>query len=190
MRKVKISLTLCKYLLTKLFVILIVNYLFVEGPDTISSCGKLTLSGFQSFGGGGRQLNFNWSLVSPTSGFGADDINSILNALSPNDDRIHIPGTILTADKTYKFRLAVANFLNPASFQTVTHSVVKAAEPVPELTLSSSTDLDQTPALVYVSEDLYIKAQAVVSVFNLVSAILYYYNCNYHHSYYITTPCH
>ena len=166
MRKVKISLTLCQYLLTKLFVILIFNYLFVEGPDTISSCGNLTLSGFQSFGGGGRQLNFNWSLVSPTSGFGADDINSILNALSPNDDRIHIPGTILTADKTYKFRLAVANFLNPASFQTVTHSVVKAAEPVPELTLSSSTDLDQTPALVYVSEDLYIKAQAVVSVFS------------------------
>ena len=166
MIKVKISLTLCMYLLTKLFVILIVNFLFFEGPDKISSCGNLTLSGIQSFGGGGRQMNFDWSLVSPTSGNDATDINNILNALSPNDDRIHIPGTILTADKTYEFRLAVANFLNPASFQTVTHSVVKAAEPVPELTLSSSTDLDQTPALVYVSEDLYIKAKAVVSVFS------------------------
>lgn len=172
MRKVKISLTLCKYLLTKLFVILIVNYLFVEGPDTISSCGNLTLSGFQSFGGGGRQMNFNWSLVSPTSGDDATDINNILNALSPNDDRIHIPGTILTADTTYEFSLGVANFLGPARFQTVRHSVVKAAEPVPELTLSSSVDLDQTPAVIYVSEDLYIKAQAVVSVLSYIIIII------------------
>ena len=170
MRKVKISLTLCKYLLTKLFVILIVNFLFFEGPDTISSCGNLTLSGLQSSGGGGRQLNFNWSLVSPTSG--VDNIVNILNALSPNDDRIHIPGTILTADRTYEFSLGVANFLDPASFQTVRHSVVKAAEPVPELTLSSSVDLDQTPVVVYVSEDLYIKAQAVVSVFSYIIIII------------------
>lgn len=166
MGKVKLSLTLCKYLLTKLFVTLIVNVLFFEGPETISSCGNLTLSGLQSFGGGGRQLNFNWSLVSPTLGPDATNVTNILNALSPNDDRIHIPGTILTADKTYLFRLGVANFLNPASFQTVTHSVVKAAEPVPELMLSSSVDLDQTPAVIYVSEDLYIKAQTFVSVFS------------------------
>lgn len=146
--------------------ILIVNFLFFEGSDTISSCGNLTLSGLQSSGGGGRQLNFNWSLVSPTSGDDATDINNILNALSPNDDRIHIPGTIFTADQTYEFSLGVANFLDPASFQTVRHSVVKAAEPVPELTLSSSADLNQTPAVVYVSEDLYIKAQAVVRVFS------------------------
>ncbi|KAJ7370600.1 hypothetical protein OS493_031336 [Desmophyllum pertusum] len=46
----------------------------ITGPDTLSSCGNLTLSGSQSFGGGGRSLKFVWSLISPGSG---DDVTEI-----------------------------------------------------------------------------------------------------------------
>jgi len=133
----------------------------ITGPETISSCGNLTLSSFQSFGGGGRPLIFSWSLTSPNSGADVTAINNILGALSGDADRIHIPGTVLEAGKTYEFRLGVANFLSPSSFENVTHSVLKAADPVPSLTLSSFIDLDTGEF--YVSEELYIKARAVVA---------------------------
>ena len=91
---------------------------------------------------------------SPGGGPDVNDINSIINGL--NSDRINIPGTILTAGKTYVFELGVANFLNLSNFVTVTHSIQKSADPVPALTLNF-------PVEPYVSEPVFIKATAVVS---------------------------
>ena len=148
--------------------------LFCLGPSTLPSCGNLTLSGFQSPGGGGRPLNFSWSLKSPNNGSDVTAINNILSGLGPDADRIHIPGKTLKAGKTYVFQLGVANFLNPSTFQNVTHSVVKAADPVPFLSLSSSIDLGEGE--VYVSKDLSIKVTADVS--NVYpSSFLYSFLC-------------
>ena len=110
-------------------------------------------------------------MTSPNSGADVTAINNILGTLSGDADRIHIPGTVLEAGKTYEFRLGVANFLSPLSFENVTHSVVKAADPVPSLTLSSFIDLDTGE--VYVSEELSIKAKAVVSVADLSAFVVF-----------------
>ena len=64
-------------------------------------------------------------------------------------------------DRAYEFKLKVANFLYPSSFEEVTHVIRKATEPVPALTLSSGIEL--TEGEVFVSEDLSIKASAIVS---------------------------
>ena len=72
-----------------------------------------------------------------------------------------LPGTMFETDKAYEFKLKVANFLYPSIFEEVTHVITKAAEPVPALTLSSGIEL--TEGEVFVSEDLSIKASAIVS---------------------------
>lgn len=72
-----------------------------------------------------------------------------------------LPGTMFETDKAYEFKLKVANFLYPSIFEEVTHVITKAAEPVPALTLSSGIEL--TEGEVLVSEDLSIKASAIVS---------------------------
>lgn len=142
------------------------NSVCLIGPDTLSSCGNLTLSGSQSFGGGGRPLKFEWVLASPSGGNDVTNIRSILNGL--DDDRVKIPGTLFESGKTYVFKLKVANFLNPSSFEEVTHSITKATDPVPGLTLSSNIDLSD--AEVFVSEDLSIKANAIVSTYILLDS--------------------
>ena len=134
---------------------------FLAGPNTLASCGNLTLSGSQSFGGGGRPLIYEWKLTSPNSGQDFTDITNLLNELSLDANRVNLPGTMFETDKTYEFKLKVANFLNQSSFEEVTHLITKATEPVPALTLSSSIDLFEGE--VFVSEDLSIKAIAIVS---------------------------
>ena len=137
------------------------DFAFPKGPDTLSSCGNLTLSGLQSFGGGGRQLIFEWELTSPLSGQDVTNISNVLTGLSPDTDRVDLPGTLFQPDKVYVFKLKVATFLNPSSFEEITHSIIKATDPVPSLTLSSSIDLNEGE--VFVSEGLSIKASAIVS---------------------------
>jgi len=132
----------------------------ITGPGTLSSCGNLTLSGLQSSGGGGRPLVFQWVLESPNSGPDVTAINSVLSGIS-NDDRVDLPGTVFDPDKVYEFKLKVATFLSPTSFEEITHSITKATEPVPALTLSSSIDLNEGE--VFVSDGLSIKASAVVA---------------------------
>lgn len=105
-------------------------------------------------------MNFQWSLKSPSSGDDVNGINNTLNALSKDADSILIPGTILTAGRTYEFELGVANFLNPSTFEKVTHSVIKAANPVPFLSIFASSDEGE----VYVSEELSIKVTADVGL--------------------------
>ena len=131
------------------------------GPHTLASCGNLTLSGSQSIGGGGRALTYEWKLTSPNSGQDVTNITNVLNELSSDVDRVTLPGTMFDTDKAYEFKLKVANFLYPSSFEEVTHVIRKAAEPVPALTLSSGIEL--TEGEVFVSEDLSIKARAIVS---------------------------
>ena len=137
------------------------DFVFIEGPDTLSSCGNLTLSGLQSFGGGGRPLIFDWELASPDSGQDAAGIEAVLNGLSSDADRVDLPGSLFESDKVYVFTLKVATFLDPSSFEQITHSITKASEPVPALTLGSSIDLSDGE--VFVSEELSIKASAIVS---------------------------
>ena len=137
------------------------HYAFVKGPDTLSSCGNLTLSGLQSFGGGGRQLTFVWELTSPVSGQDVTDITNVLSGLNLDADRVDLPGSLFESDIVYVFKLKVATFLDPLSFEEITHSITKASEPVPALTLSSSIDLNEGE--VFVSEGLSIKASAIVS---------------------------
>ena len=135
------------------------HYAFVKGPDTLSSCGNLTLSGLQSFGGGGRQLIFVWELTLPVSGQDVTNITNVLSGL--NSDRVDLPGSLFESDRVYVFTLKVATFLNPSSFEEITHSITKASDPVPALTLSSNIDLNEGE--VFVSEGLSIKASAIVS---------------------------
>lgn len=137
------------------------NFGVSTGPDTLSSCGNLTLSGLQSFGGGGRPLIFEWELTSPNGGQDVTDIRAVLSGLGQDADRVHIPGTLFNSGKTYVFKLKVANFLDSSNFVEVTHSIVKATDPVPALTLSSAIDLNVGE--VFVSEELSIKAGAIVS---------------------------
>lgn len=134
---------------------------FFAGPHTLASCGNLTLSGSQSFGGGGRLLIYKWQLTSPNSGQDVADITNVLNELSSDADRVNLPGAMFDTGKAYEFKLRVANFLNLSSFEEVTHLITKAAGPVPAVTLSSSIDLNKGNALV--SEDLAIKASVIVS---------------------------
>ena len=131
------------------------------GPHTLASCGNLTLSGSQSFGGGGRPLIYKWNLTSPNKGQDVTNITNFLNELSLDAVRVKLPGTMFEIDTAYEFQLKVANFLYPSSFEEVTHVITKAAEPVPALTLSSGIELSEGE--VYVSEDLSIKASAIVS---------------------------
>ena len=100
-------------------------------------------------------------MTSPDSGQDFTDITNVLNELSLDADRVNLPGTMFETDKTYEFKLKVANFLNQSSFEEITHLITKAAEPVPALTMSSSIDLNEGE--VFVSEDLSIKASAIVS---------------------------
>lgn len=142
-----------------------VIFAFLPGPDTLSSCGNLTLSGLQSYGGGGRPLIFEWVLESPNdAGKDVTDITAVLNGSSQDADRVHIHGTLFSPGKKYVFKLKVSNFLNSSSFEEVTHSITKATEPVPALTLSSGIDLNVGE--VFVSEELSIKASAIVSTNN------------------------
>lgn len=134
---------------------------FFAGPQTLASCGNLTLSGSQSFGGGGRPLIYKWQLTSPNSGQDVTDITNVLNELSSDTNRVNLAGAMFDTDKVYEFKLKVANFLNQSSFEEVTHLITKAAGPVPAVTLSSSIDLNEGKALV--SEDLSIKASVIVS---------------------------
>lgn len=133
-------------------------YFFLQGPEVLSSCGNLSLSGSQSYGGGGRPLNFKWSVTSPDDN-NVTDIKSVLDALSSDDDSVKIYGGLLESGKTYMFHLEVANFLNRGDNHT--HKVTKNSDPVPALTLSSSIDL--IDGEVYVSEDFSIKTNAIVS---------------------------
>jgi len=135
------------------------DFALLEGPDTLSSCGNLTLSGVQSFGGGGRPLIFDWELISPDSGQDSTAIRDVLSGLA--DDRVDLPGSLFESGKVYSFKLKVANFLNQSSFEETTHWVIKSTDPVPALTLSSSIDLNEGE--VFVSEHLSIKASAIVS---------------------------
>ena len=133
-------------------------YFFLQGPEVLSSCGNLSLSGSQSYGGGGRPLNFKWSVTSPDDN-NVTDIKSVLDALSSDDDSVKIYGGLLESGKTYMFHLEVANFLNRGDNHT--HKVTKNSDPVPALTLSSSIDL--IDGEVYVSEEFSIKTNAIVS---------------------------
>ena len=100
-------------------------------------------------------------MTSPNSGQDFTDITNVLNELRSDADRVKLPGTMFETDKAYEFKLKVANFLYPSSFEEVTHVIRKATEPVPALTLSSGIEL--TEGEVFVSEDLSIKASAIVS---------------------------
>lgn len=133
----------------------------IKGPNVLSSCGNLSLSGTQSFGSGGRPLIIKWSLISPNSGSDFIAITNILSNLSPQDDRVKIPGSLFEANKTYLFKLEVANFLNTSRFEETSHSVIKVSDPVPELTLSSSIDLSEGE--VFVSEDFHIRTTVTVA---------------------------
>ena len=139
-------------------------YLFIyfPGPDVLSSCGNLSLSGSQSFGSGGRPLIFEWSLTSPNTGSDVTAIRNVLSGLGSDADRVKIPGSLFVSNKTYVFKLKVANFLNQSAFEEATHLVTKASDPVPALTLSSSIDLSEGE--VFVSEELSIRATAIVSL--------------------------
>ena len=101
-------------------------------------------------------------MISPSSGANVTDIASVLSGHGPNDDRVKIPGLLLSAGTTYMFQLGVANFLSPSAYENVTHTVTKATDPVPALTLSSRIDL-QT-GQVFASEQLAIRAKAIVSL--------------------------
>ena len=103
-------------------------------------------------------------MTSPNSGQDVADITNFLDGLGSDADRVDIPGTMFDANKTYEFTLKVANFLEPSSFEEVTHSITKATEPVPALTMSSGIDLNVGE--VFVSEELSIKASAIVSTNN------------------------
>lgn len=105
-------------------------------------------------------------MTSPVSGQDVTDITNVLSGLSSDADRVDLPGTLFESDKIYAFKLKVATFLNPSSFEEVTHSITKATDPVPALTLSSSIDLNEGE--VVVSEDLSIKASAIVSTIAVV----------------------
>lgn len=105
---------------------------------------------------------FAWSLESPSSGGNATDIVSLLSGLSSSADRVKVPGSLLTAGETYVFKLGVANFLSSSEYENFTHTVTKAADPVPELTLSSQIDLNTGEVLV--SEEFSIRATAIVSL--------------------------
>lgn len=104
-------------------------------------------------------------MESPNSGSDVTAINNVLSGIS-NADRVDLPGTVFDSDKVYEFKLKVATFLSPASFEEITHSITKATEPVPALTLSSSINLNEGE--VFVSDGLSIKASAVVSTTTVV----------------------
>ncbi|PFX24468.1 hypothetical protein AWC38_SpisGene10933 [Stylophora pistillata] len=133
----------------------------IKGPNVLSSCGNLSLSGSQSFGSGGRPLIFKWSLISPNAGSNVTAITDILSNLSSNSDRVEIPGSLVESNETYLFKLEVANFLNTSEFEETTHSVIKVSDPVPALTLSSSIDLSE--GKMFVSEEFHIRATVIVA---------------------------
>ena len=100
-------------------------------------------------------------MASPVIGQDAAGIEAVLSGLSSDADRVDLPGSLFESDKVYVFTLKVATFLDPSSFEQITHSITKASEPVPALTLGSSIDLSDGE--VFVSEELSIKASAIVS---------------------------
>lgn len=95
------------------------------------------------------------------SGQDVTDITDVLSGLNSDADRVELSGSLFESDRVYVFKLKVATFLDPLSFEEITHSVTKARDPVPALTLSSSIDLNEGE--VFVSEGLSIKASAIVS---------------------------
>ena len=146
-----------------------------KGPTKLSNCANLSLSGIQSFGSGGRAPIFKWFLISPSSDLHFGNISDILSALNNDTDRVHIPGGLLTPRTKYTFELRMANFLNPAAFENVTHSVEKVDAPVPLLSLSSSIDLEKGEA--FVSQNLVIKVTVVVSITTTTTLLLHKYKC-------------
>ena len=131
-----------------------------EKPILLLSFNKWFLSNIGSL----------WWIISEGPGF---QLYSISFELSSRRNTEPIEGTTASCIKinfylyhfpvrlSFLFKLKVANFLYPSIFEEVTHVITKAAEPVPALTLSSGIEL--TEGEVFVSEDLSIKASAIVS---------------------------
>ena len=106
----------------------------ILGPTQISSCGHLALDGSQSSGGGGRNLEYVWSLEGQVNA----DITAVLDAAEDND-RVFINGTLMASGSTYTFKLAVKNFIYSTAMSS-TITVTKASQPLPEVTVDGPLD--------------------------------------------------
>ncbi len=72
-----------------------------SGPTQISSCGHLTLDGSQSSGGGGRNLEYEWTLEDQVDA----DITTVLDT-AEYKDKVFINGSLMTSGSTYTFKLS------------------------------------------------------------------------------------
>ena len=92
-----------------------------------------------------------WSVLSPS---GNSSIHSFLDNQLDSTDTVTFPSGLLKAGVSYRFELAVSNFLAKTSFYSIAHSVEVDPLPVPEVTLTAPINF--LTGTVAVSESFYI----------------------------------
>ncbi|XP_048581406.1 platelet binding protein GspB [Nematostella vectensis] len=129
----------------------------ISGPQYLSVCGNLSLTGTQSSGGGGRTIKYLWRLKTPPSGVNVTALNSYLNG--KNDSTLDIDGSLLESGKEYDFELCVSNFLNYTNPICALHKVTKTSVAGPVVTVSAPLN-DPVAKTVLVSQEFFITAKA------------------------------
>lgn len=91
----------------------------------IGSCGEVKLDAAGSRGGGGRRLQYTWTVawskdqdmgqITASDTADLNSINSTLGNLSSTKTKVTITSNNLKFDKLYEFRVSVKNFLGESS---------------------------------------------------------------------------
>ncbi|EGG21581.1 IPT/TIG domain-containing protein [Cavenderia fasciculata] len=92
----------------------------INAPSVVGPCNVVELDGSRSAGGGGRQLDFVWSVVSAP-----DHMKQLTQILSDaKGSKVVLPNNTLTIGSTYEFALKVTNWLGKSDKTSVTISKV------------------------------------------------------------------
>ena len=113
----------------------------LNAPRVVASCDELVLDASASYNGGGRDLNFTWSLLGAHTVAGEElaaerlaqiKADHLIAALDTHADSVTIERNLSTA-VAYEFELTVSNWLG--ANETVSIEVTKDELPKPQLML-------------------------------------------------------
>ncbi|KAJ8045834.1 Polycystic kidney disease 1-related protein [Holothuria leucospilota] len=135
----------------------------LSGPETIPSCGYVSMDGRKSTGSGARALTYVWSVTSSGSTSAVDSTLASINAENSGSGaaEVEFDGTDMDADTDYEFTLTVTNFLGESDSTSLT--VTRSGVAAPEVkVLVEGTDADST---------------LIADSFSLTAEVKYYSEC-------------
>eukprot|EP01132_Coremiostelium_polycephalum_P002777 gene2777-3451_t len=91
----------------------------IKAPTTVGPCDQVVLDGSFSSGGAGRDLTFEWSLISAP-----DNQQQLRNALSTSANKVNLSNSTLVVGSTYIFGLTVTNWMGESDSTNITISKI------------------------------------------------------------------